>query len=154
MLSTDGFLGSRFSSARHTGTGSYKDLLNIVLETDTPADATAAVADMAARSAALKMPFADAPTPTQHFTIPRYPATAAVTYQSTSTYPTPGTQFSVTAVTAHGQYVLAQTATSAESPDSAAQLKAQTFDLDAMRAKGYAYEKLDQLTMEILLGVR
>lgn len=33
-------------------------------------------------------------------------------------------------------------------------LKAQTFDLDAARAKGYQYEKLDQLTMEILLGVR
>jgi xylose isomerase len=38
--------------------------------------------------------------------------------------------------------------------DGAKQLKARTFDLDAMRAKGYAYEKLDQLTMEILLGVR
>src|SRR5579885_1885435 len=30
----------------------------------------------------------------------------------------------------------------------------ESFDLDAMRAKGYAYERLDQLTMEILLGVR
>ena len=39
-------------------------------------------------------------------------------------------------------------------PDGARQLKARTFDLDAMRATGYAYEKLDQLTMEILLGVR
>jgi xylose isomerase len=33
-------------------------------------------------------------------------------------------------------------------------LKAQTFDLPALRAQGYSYEKLDQLTMEILLGVR
>jgi len=40
------------------------------------------------------------------------------------------------------------------SADGAKALKAQTFDLDAMRAQGYAYEKLDQLTMEILLGVR
>jgi xylose isomerase len=40
------------------------------------------------------------------------------------------------------------------SPDTANQLKARSFDLDALRAKGYAYEKLDQLTMEILLGVR
>ena len=29
-----------------------------------------------------------------------------------------------------------------------------TFDLEAMRAQGYAYERLDQLTMEVLLGVR
>ena len=33
-------------------------------------------------------------------------------------------------------------------------LKAQEFDLPAMRAQGYAYERLDQLTMELLLGVR
>ncbi len=37
---------------------------------------------------------------------------------------------------------------------SARQLSERTFDLDAMRAQGYAYERLDQLTMEILLGVR
>jgi xylose isomerase len=30
----------------------------------------------------------------------------------------------------------------------------ETFDLEAMRAKGYGYERLDQLTMELLLGVR
>jgi xylose isomerase len=28
------------------------------------------------------------------------------------------------------------------------------FDLDAMRKQGYAYERLDQLTMELLMGVR
>ena len=39
-------------------------------------------------------------------------------------------------------------------PEGAKHLRARTFDLEAMRAKGYAYEKLDQLTMEILLGVR
>jgi len=37
---------------------------------------------------------------------------------------------------------------------SAEQLKKQSFDLEPVRAKGYAYEKLDQLTMEIILGVR
>ena len=37
---------------------------------------------------------------------------------------------------------------------SARELKGRAFDLDAMRAQGYAYERLDQLTMEILLGVR
>ena len=40
------------------------------------------------------------------------------------------------------------------SPEDARERKAQSFDLDAMRETGYAYERLDQLTMEILLGVR
>jgi xylose isomerase len=40
------------------------------------------------------------------------------------------------------------------SADSAKRIKEQTFDLDALRARGYAYERLDQLTMELLLGVR
>jgi xylose isomerase len=33
-------------------------------------------------------------------------------------------------------------------------IRDETFDLPALRAQGYAYERLDQLTMEILLGVR
>ncbi|MGE5103066.1 MAG: xylose isomerase [Deltaproteobacteria bacterium] len=40
------------------------------------------------------------------------------------------------------------------SPTTARELKGRAFDLDAMRRQGYAYERLDQLTMEILLGVR
>jgi xylose isomerase len=36
----------------------------------------------------------------------------------------------------------------------ARELKARPFDLNAMREQGYAYERLDQLTMELLLGVR
>ena len=40
------------------------------------------------------------------------------------------------------------------SPESAQRIKDQQFDLDAIRARGYAYERLDQLTMELLLGVR
>lgn len=39
-------------------------------------------------------------------------------------------------------------------PERAAALKSQTLDLTAMRQSGYAYERLDQLTMELLLGVR
>jgi len=39
-------------------------------------------------------------------------------------------------------------------PAQAQELKNKSFDLDAMRKQGYAYEKLDQLTMELLLGVR
>ena len=33
-------------------------------------------------------------------------------------------------------------------------LRGRTFDLVALRGQGYAYERLDQLTMELLLGVR
>ena len=33
-------------------------------------------------------------------------------------------------------------------------LLAQNFDRAALAAKGLAYERLDQLTMEVLLGVR
>ncbi len=38
--------------------------------------------------------------------------------------------------------------------ERAAKLKAETLDVAAMRQTGYAYERLDQLTTEILLGVR
>jgi len=34
------------------------------------------------------------------------------------------------------------------------ELRGRTFDLVALRTRGYAYERLDQLTMELLLGVR
>jgi xylose isomerase len=40
------------------------------------------------------------------------------------------------------------------SPDAARRIKEQSFDLEALRGRGYAYERLDQLTMELLLGVR
>jgi xylose isomerase len=40
------------------------------------------------------------------------------------------------------------------SADAARELKDRAFDLPAMREQGYAYEQLDQLTMELLLGVR
>ena len=40
------------------------------------------------------------------------------------------------------------------SADSARALREETFDLEALRARGYEYERLDQLTMELLLGVR
>ena len=38
--------------------------------------------------------------------------------------------------------------------ERAATLKAQPLDVAAMRRTGFGYERLDQLTMEILLGVR
>ena len=40
------------------------------------------------------------------------------------------------------------------SADGAKKLKERAFDLEAMRKQGYSYERLDQLTMELLLGVR
>ena len=40
------------------------------------------------------------------------------------------------------------------SPDAARRIKDERVDLDALRNRGYAYERLDQLTMELLLGVR
>jgi xylose isomerase len=39
-------------------------------------------------------------------------------------------------------------------PERARELKEESVDLSALRTRGYAYERLDQLTMEILLGVR
>jgi hypothetical protein len=146
----DGLAGHNFvagfSSSRHTDTGAYKGLLNIVLELATPADASAAVADMAAKSAALTMPFADKPIATQHFSIPRYPGAAAVTYRWTAQYPTPGEpRVSVTAVSAHGQYILAQTATSAENPDIAAQLIATALDLQQPLTDTFKPTPPDQL---------
>jgi xylose isomerase len=40
------------------------------------------------------------------------------------------------------------------SVEGAKELKERSFDLAAIRKQGYAYERLDQLTMELLLGVR
>ena len=40
------------------------------------------------------------------------------------------------------------------SADAARRIKEQSFDLGALRDRGYDYERLDQLTMELLLGVR
>jgi xylose isomerase len=40
------------------------------------------------------------------------------------------------------------------SPATAAALKAYQFDRTALGARGLKYEKLDQLTLEVLLGVR
>ncbi|GAC1516127.1 MAG: xylose isomerase [Gemmatimonadaceae bacterium] len=40
------------------------------------------------------------------------------------------------------------------SAETARALREERFDLDALRARGYGYERLDQLTVEVLLGVR
>src|SRR5881394_4363692 len=51
------------------------------------------------------------------------------------------------------QQLLAETGGSVERP-TFSELRATRFDLAALRQRGYAYERLDQLTMELLLGVR
>ena len=40
------------------------------------------------------------------------------------------------------------------SPEAARKLKETSFDIEKMATRGYRYEKLDQLTIEIILGVR
>jgi xylose isomerase len=40
------------------------------------------------------------------------------------------------------------------SPEKAATLKAQSFDRTAISERGLKYERLDQLTIDLLLGVR
>ena len=42
----------------------------------------------------------------------------------------------------------------AQAPRSHEELKERAFDLDLLRKQGYGYERLDQLTLEVLLGVR
>ncbi|KZS69766.1 hypothetical protein A4G29_01425 [Mycobacterium kansasii] len=117
-----------FASARYTATGTYKGLVNLVLRLAGPDDATAAVAAMRAKAAALTLPFADKPVTTQPFSIPRHPDSAAVTYRSKDLREGPD-RFSVIAITAHGSYVLCQAADSAESFDNAVQLIDATLEL-------------------------
>ncbi|WP_186244498.1 DUF7373 family lipoprotein [Mycobacterium simulans] len=133
-----------FSSARHSGTGTYKGLINVVLRLASPADATATVAAMAAKTAALTMPFADKPITTQPFSIPRHPDSAAVTYRWTDPRGG-GERTSVIAITAHGPYVLCQSADSAQSPDTAAQLIATTLELQQPLIDKYTPPPVDQL---------
>jgi xylose isomerase len=40
------------------------------------------------------------------------------------------------------------------SAETARKLKAATFDIEALAQRGLHYEKLDQLTIEIIMGVR
>jgi xylose isomerase len=40
------------------------------------------------------------------------------------------------------------------SPEKAARLSGTNFDVDKLASRGYKYEKLDQLTIELILGVR
>ncbi|BBX61691.1 hypothetical protein MSAS_08650 [Mycobacterium saskatchewanense] len=146
----DGLAGHNFvagfSSARHTTAGPYKGLINVVLRLATPADASAAATDMAAKSGSLSLPFSEAPTPTRPTSIPRYPGTAAVGYSWTpSEGSTEPPRSAVIALTAHGSYVLAQAADSAAGPDNAAQMVATTLDLQQALIDKFTPTPVDQL---------
>jgi xylose isomerase len=52
------------------------------------------------------------------------------------------------------QQLLAEAGGGSRAHPSFTDLREQRFDLPALRQRGYAYERLDQLTMELLLGVR
>ncbi|MFV1501332.1 hypothetical protein [Mycobacterium kansasii] len=133
-----------FSSARHTSTGSYLGAVNVVLRLASAGDAAAAAAAMAASAVSLTFAFADKPVTTQPFSIPRHPETAAVTYRSHD--PRSGAErFSVTAITAHGPYVLCQAADSAESAQRAAQLIATTLELQQPLIDKFSPTPVDQL---------
>lgn len=133
-----------FVSARHNKTGHYKGLANYVLRFPTANDATAAAHDMAAKSAVIN--FGVDPIATRPVPIPRYPSSAAVTFRWP--IPTPDTRgdvpFAVLAITAHGPYVLCQTA-DAENPDIAAQIIATALDLQQTLIDKFAPTPVDQL---------
>lgn len=133
-----------FSSGRHSSTGPAKALVNLVLRLASPADATAAVAAMAANSGSLTLPFADKAVDTQPFSIPRHPQTAAVTYRYTDPRGA-GQRFSVTAFTAYGAYVLCQGADSDDSAEQAARLIATTVELQQPLIDKFTPTPLDQL---------
>lgn len=142
----DGVVGHHFvagfSSSRHNATGRYKELMNIVLRFASPQDAAAAAQDMAARSASSSI--ANDVHHPQPFPLPRYPASAAITYQwgpvpSRGDVPT-----AVMAFTAHGPYVLAQNA-SADTVANAAQFVVTALDLQEPLIDKFTPTPVDQL---------
>ncbi len=110
-----------FTTERAGGAGGAPPqlLANAVLRFPTPQDAADAAADMsAAPDSALMRQSAPATT----IPIPRYPATLAWLYRINGA-------FVITAYTAHGPYVLYQYAGSKVSADQAANLVANTLDV-------------------------
>ncbi|MGE2818243.1 DUF7373 family lipoprotein [Mycobacterium heidelbergense] len=103
------------------GPHSIMDLTNVVLRFASAADAAAAVADMAAQSAALTPAYRSS-RPTHPIAIPRYPRSTAVADTSEEL------ESFVYAFTVHGAYVLCQQSGSGDGPHAAAQLVAATLD--------------------------
>lgn len=144
----DGLAGHHFivgfTSARHNATGHYKGVANFVLRFPSADDAAAAARDMAAKTATMAV--GDSPVPTQPFAIPRYPASLGVSFRWPQAIPSTRGDLpvEVLAITAHGPYVLCQTA-DGETPDSAAQLVATTLDLQQPLIDQFTPTPPDQL---------
>lgn len=98
-----------------------KSLQNTVLRFGTPAEASAAAADFAARSSTIKVLRGEEPRATQPITIPRHPETLAVSY-------TPDDKLTIYAYTARGPYVLTQTTIAKAGSQVAAELAAAALD--------------------------
>lgn len=98
-----------------------KSLQNTVLRFGSPAEASAAATDFAARSSSITVLRGDEPRSTQPTTIPRHPETLAVAY-------TPDDRPTIYAYTARGPYVLTQTTIAAPGMQVAAELAATALD--------------------------
>lgn len=117
--------------------GMTKILTNVVLRFATPEDAAAAAADMTAKSTNIETNYS-APKPTHPIPIPRYPATSAAAFEVVGTV-------NVFAYTAHGPYVLCQSAQSSEGADAAADLVAATLDLQVPLIDQFSATPVEQL---------
>jgi hypothetical protein len=96
-------------------------LANSVLRLATPADAAAAVAELAARTSTVQLDEFSTPSPTRLLAIPGHPDTLA--YATTI-----GGEHLVFAYTASGPYVLVQRVSSLDAAETAVQLTAATLD--------------------------
>ena len=131
-----------FSSARDEAgpvDSPHKALINVVLRFASPQDAASAAADMAGATANLRSVLnPNGPPPKTHpAPIPRYPGTAAVSFDD---YPG-----RVMAITAHGIYVLVQDAGAPGPPEAAAGLVAATLDLQQPLIDQFTPTPVDQL---------
>ena len=98
-----------------------RDLANSVLRLATPADAAAAVAELAARTSTVQLAGFSTPSPTRLLAIPGHPDTLA--YATTI-----GGGHWLFAYTASGPYVLVQKVSSLDAAETAVQLTAATLD--------------------------
>ncbi|WP_445169008.1 DUF7373 family lipoprotein [Mycolicibacterium sp. Dal123E01] len=114
-------------------------LTNFVIRVATPADATAAVADVAAHSATMDSLFSMTPVPTTPMPIPGHPEAAAFSF--------PGPESAVFgwSLTAHGPFVLMQWAGVPSSAASAAELVGKTLDQQLPLIDAFAPTPVDQL---------
>lgn len=118
----NGFAGSRYERNKPDG----KELVTMVMRFPTPEDAEAAARDLSAELGS----YADAGAQETAF-IPGHPEAHAT--QS----PQPGGKYQVTALTAHGPFVLYQQAQSPQNAEAAAAMAGKMLDLQAPRIDQY-----------------